>query len=445
MSLIVVGLNHKTAPVEIREKLAFNTQDSIKEGLKKLIQTEGINEAVIFSTCNRVEVYVYSSSAFSLTPSAYLQPSAGSESMSNEQQAPAELIKEFLSEFHNIPVKDFEQYLYIYFDRNAVIHLFKVASSLDSMIVGEPQITGQVKDSFEIALSERATSLILNHLMNKALFTAKRVRNETRIGENPVSVSYAAVGLIKKVFDELSKKSILLVGAGEMAELAMRHLIGSGIKNVYVTNRTYKRAEELAREFNGTAVSFENLKEQITKSDIVICSTGAPQYVITEKMVKEIMPLRKHKPLFFIDISVPRNIDPECNNLDNVYLYNIDDLQDVVDSNILERKKEAEKALKIVEEETEKFFQWLNSLQSVPVIVSIRNKAEQVRQEELEKFKSRFKELPPEVLASVDYLTQSIINKIMHCPTVALKNNCDSKEILVFAARRLFGLDSEEE
>lgn len=424
MNLIVLGLNHKTAPVEIREKLAFDNQESIREGLKKLTQIEGIKEAVIVSTCNRVEVYVCTN---------------------GENEKIIKSLKQFLSEFHNIPIKDFENHLYIFTNKDAVIHLFKVASSLDSMIIGEPQITGQVKDSFEIALSERATSLILNHLMNRALFTAKRVRNETRIGENPVSVSYAAVGLIKKVFDDLSKKSILLVGAGEMAELAMRHLIGSGIKNVYVTNRTYERAKELAKEFNGIAVSFENLKEQIAKSDIVICSTGAPNYVITEQMVKEVMPLRKHKPLFLIDISVPRNIDPLCNELDNVYLYNIDDLQDVVDSNILERKKEAEKALNIVEEETEKFFKWLNSLQSVPVIVSIRNKAEQVRQEELEKFKSRFKELPPEVIASVDYLTQSIINKIMHDPTIALKNNCDNKEILIFAARRLFGIDSEEE
>jgi glutamyl-tRNA reductase len=313
------------------------------------------------------------------------------------------------------------------------------------MILGEPQITGQVKDSYEIALSERTTSLILNHLMNRALFTAKRVRNETRIGENPVSVSYAAVGLIKKVFDELSRKTVLLVGAGEMAELALKHLIGIGINNIYVINRTYERAKELAKDFNGVALPFDNLKELLTKVDIVICSTGAPNYVITFQMIKEIMPLRKYKPLFFIDISVPRNIDPSINEIDNVYLYNIDDLQDVVDSNLLERKKESDKALKIVKEETEKFMQWLSSLQSVPLIISIRNKAEEVRQQELEKFKARFKELSPEVLNSVDYLTQSIINKIMHSPTVALKNNCDNKEILIFAARRLFGIDTEEE
>jgi glutamyl-tRNA reductase len=320
-----------------------------------------------------------------------------------------------------------------------------VTSGLDSMILGEPQITGQVKDSYEIALSERTTSLILNHLMNRALFTAKRVRNETRIGENPVSVSYAAVGLIKKVFDELSRKTVLLVGAGEMAELALKHLIGIGINNIYVINRTYERAKELAKDFNGVALPFDNLKELLTKVDIVICSTGAPNYVITFQMIKEIMPLRKYKPLFFIDISVPRNIDPSINEIDNVYLYNIDDLQDVVDSNLLERKKESDKALKIVKEETEKFMQWLSSLQSVPLIISIRNKAEEVRQQELEKFKARFKELSPEVLNSVDYLTQSIINKIMHSPTVALKNNCDNKEILIFAARRLFGIDTEEE
>lgn len=423
MSLIVVGLNHTTAPVQIRERIAFNTKDSLREGLKTLIQNEKINEAVIFSTCNRVEIYVASEEAYSAV----------------------EYIKQFLSKFHKIDIEDFERYLYVYIDRDAVTHLFKVASSLDSMIVGEPQITGQVKDSYEVALSEGTTSLILNYLMNRALFTAKRVRNETRIGENPVSVSYAAVGLIKKVFDELSKKTILLIGAGEMAELAMKHLIGTGIKNIYVTNRTYERAKELAKEFKGVAIPFEKLKEYLAKTDIVICSTGAPHYVVELQMVKEIMPVRKHKPIFFIDISVPRNIDPSCDELDNVYLYNIDDLQNVVDSNILERKKEAEKALKIVEEETEKFFQWLSALQSVPVIVSIRNKAEQVRQEELEKFKSKFKELPPEILNSVDYLTQSIINKIMHSPTTALKNNCNERELLIFAARRLFGLDSDEE
>lgn len=423
MSIIVIGLNHKTAPVQIREKLAFNTEESLRKGLKKLIQIEGVNEGLILSTCNRVEIYANIS----------------------EITETVKIIKRVLSDFHKIDTKEFDQFLYLHIDREAVKHIFKVASSLDSMVVGEPQITGQVKDAYEIALSERTTSMIMNYLINRALFTAKRVRNETRIGENPVSVSYAAVGLIKKVFDELEKKSILLVGAGEMAELAMKHLIGTGIKNVFVTNRTYERAEALAKEFNGVAVSFENLKQLLTRVDIVICSTGAPNYVITHQMIEEIMPLRKYRPIFFIDISVPRNIDPSINDLDNVYLYNIDDLQDVVDSNILERKKEAEKALKIIEEETEKFFQWLQSLQSVPVIVSIRNKAEQVRQQELEKFKTKFRDLPPEVLNSIDYLTQSIINKIMHAPTVALKNNCENKELLISAARRLFGIDNEEE
>ncbi|GAB6183549.1 glutamyl-tRNA reductase [Thermodesulfovibrio hydrogeniphilus] len=424
MSIIVIGLNHKTAPVEIREKLAFNSADAVKKALKKLTHEKGLKEAVILSTCNRVEIYAYND---------------------NKESSSEETIKNFISEFHNIDREVFEKYLYIYKDKEAVEHLFKVASSLDSMIVGEPQITGQVKDAFETALSERATSLILNHLMKRAFFTAKRVRNETRIGENPVSVSYAAVGLIKKVFDDLSKKSILLVGAGEMAELALRHLIGSGIKSVFIANRTFERALELAKEFNGEAVQFEKLKEHLAKSDIVICSTGAPHYVITEKLMKEVMALRKHKPIFLIDISVPRNIEPSCNELDNVYLYNIDDLQDVVDSNLLERKKEAQKALNIIEEEVEKFFQWLNSLESVPVIVSIRNKAEQIRQEEIEKFRAKFKDLPPELLSSVDYLTQSIVNKIMHYPTIALKNNCENKELLIFATRRLFGIDSEEE
>lgn len=426
MSIFVIGLNHKTAHVDVRERLAFNTEESLREGLRRLLQTESINEGLVLSTCNRVEIYA-------------------NVRNSNEINQTIKTIKEFLSDFHKIEIKEFEQFLYLHIEREAVKHIFKVTSSLDSMVVGEPQITGQVKDAYEIALSERTTSLIMNHLMNRALFTAKRVRNETRIGENPVSVSYAAVGLIKKVFDELSKKAILLVGAGEMAELAMKHLIGSGIKNIFVTNRTYQRAEELAKAFNGVSVEFGKLKQELTVVDIVICSINAPYYVITKDMVQQIMPKRKYRPLFLIDISVPRQIDPECNGLDNVYLYNIDDLQDVVDSNILERKKEVEKALEIVEEETEKFFYWLSSLQSVPVIVSIRNKAEQVRQQEIEKFRSKFKNLPPEILNSIDYLTQSIINKIMHAPTVALKNDCENKELFIFVARRLFGVDNEEE
>lgn len=428
MSLLVFGLNHKTAPVELRERLAFKSENSIREALRILTEKYGLSEAVVLSTCNRVEIYVYSSS-----------------SNAKETEPIEERLKDFIQEFHGVDRGEFERHLYIYRDRDAVEHLFKVSASLDSMVVGEPQITGQVKEAYEIAHSERATSLILNHLFNRAFFTSKRVRNETRIGENPVSVSYAAVGLIKKVFNQLSEKSILLIGAGEMAELALRHLISNGIKNVYITNRTFERAKELAKEFSAVAVPFDTLKEHILKVDIVLCSTAAPDYVITKNMLMEIMPLRKYKPLFLIDISVPRNIDPACNDLDNVFLYDIDDLQDVVDSNMLERKKEAEKAIGIVKEEVEKFESWLNSLDSVPTIVSIRNKAEKVRLEEFEKFKNRFSELPPEVLASVEYLTQSIINKIMHSPTVALKNNCEQKEILVYAARKLFGIESDEE
>jgi glutamyl-tRNA reductase len=429
MSLSVVGINHKTAPVEIRERLAFSKTETIKEGLKYLIDKAKFNEAFILSTCNRVEVYTYKTTFSNLE---------------EEKETMEQLIKNFLSDFHKIELKEFVNYLYVYKEREAVEHLFKVTSSLDSMIIGEPQITGQVKEAYEIALSERSTSLILNHLLDKALFTAKRVRRETLIGENPVSVSYATVGLIKKVFDELQKKSVLLVGAGEMSELAMKHLTESGIKEIYVTNRTLQRAEELAKLFNGKAIPFEKLKEQLTKTDIVICSTAASTYVIDEKMLKEVMFLRKYKPIFLIDMSVPRNIDPTCNNIDNIYLYNIDDLQNVVDSNILKRRKEAEKALEIVYEEVDKFFQWLNSLSTVPTIVSLRNKAEQIRKEEFEKFKSKFKNLSPEFLNSVDYLTQSIVNKLMHKPTVALKNG-DMREILILATRRLFGLDNEEE
>lgn len=426
MSIFVIGINHKTAPIELRERLAFNSKEALKRAISSLIEKYGFTEVVILSTCNRVEIYVYSSKS-ELTDSA------------------EETLKKFLAEFHKIRIEDFERYIYRYRDRDAVEHLFTVTSSLDSMVVGEPQITGQVKEAYEIAQNERATSLIFNHLFKRAFFTAKRVRNETRIGENPVSISYAAVGLIKKVFDQLSEKSILLVGAGEMAELALKHLVGNGVKRVFLTNRTFERAEELAREFSATAVAFDSLVDYLQKVDIVLCSTAAPHYVITKEMLKEVMHQRRYKPLFMVDISVPRNIEPSCNDLDNVFLYDIDDLQEIVDSNLLERKKEAKKAIEIVREEVDKFEKWLNSLESVPTIVSIRNRAEKIRIEEFEKFKSRFSELPPEVLASVEYLTQSITNKIMHSPTVALKNSCENKEILIYAARKLFGLESDEE
>ncbi|MCX7913603.1 MAG: glutamyl-tRNA reductase [Thermodesulfovibrionales bacterium] len=422
MDISVIGLNHKTASVDLREKLAFSGQ-KFQEALMGLKNLPMIDEVALLSTCNRVEIYVYG----------------------RNSEKTYETIKNFLSIFHQIDKTEFEPALYFYTNRDAVKHVFRVASSLDSMIIGEPQILGQLKEAFDFALNKKTTGSILNRLMKKAISTAKRVRTETRIAENAVSISFAAVELAKKIFKELPGKSFMLLGAGEMAELAARHLISNGVKDVKVANRTYERGCELAKEFNGKAVRFEDFLKELLYTDIVICSTGATEYILKKEQMQKIMKDRKNKPVFIIDISVPRNIDPDINQIDNVYLYNIDDLQQVVDNNLLERRKEAEKAEAIVEEEVEKFLKWLESLDSIPLIISIRQKAEAIKKEELEKFRHRFQNLDKEHLEAIEHLASSITNKLIHPPTIALKESSEDKELLAMAIKKLYGLNEDEE
>ncbi len=422
MGISVVGLNHKTATIDLREKLAFNGS-KLEKGLIGFKSLSTVDEVAILSTCNRVEIYMYEKN--------------GIESF--------ESIKNFLSNFQQVDRAEFESALYLYTDRDAIRHIFRVASSLDSMIIGEPQILGQLKDAFDFALSKKTTGPILNRLLKKAISTAKRVRRETRIAENAVSISFAAVELAKKIFKELQGKSFMLLGAGEMAELAAKHLINNGVKDVKVANRTYERGCELAKEFNGKAIKFEDFLKELISTDIVICSTGASDYILRKNQMQKIMKDRRNKPVFIIDISVPRNVDPDINLLDNVYLYNIDDLQQVVDNNLFERKKEAEKAEAIVEEEVGKFLKWLESLDSIPLIISIRQKAEIIKREELEKFKHRFPNLEKEKFEAIEQLASSITNKLIHPPTVALKDNSEDKELLTIAIKKLYGLNDDEE
>jgi glutamyl-tRNA reductase len=343
-----------------------------------------------------------------------------------------------------MPRNDFEKSLYAYTDSEAIRHIFRVASSLDSMIVGEPQILGQLKDAFDFALSKKTTGVFLNKLMKKAISTAKRIRTETRIAENAVSISFSAVELAKKIFTDLSGKSFMLLGAGEMAELAARHLVSNGVTDVKVVNRTYERGCELAKEFNGKPVRFEDFLQELANTDIIICSTGAPTYVLYKEQMQRVLKKRKHKPVFIIDISVPRNIDPEINKIDNVYLYDVDDLQGVVDTNMLERKKEAELAEKIIDEEVEKFIKWMSSLDSVPTIVALRQKAEEVKNEELEKFKNKFPELNDEKIKAIDYLATAITNKLIHPPTVALKEDAENRDELIAMIKKLYGINGDE-
>jgi glutamyl-tRNA reductase len=421
MKVFVVGLNHKIADVDVREKLAFNGP-KLEEGLTKFKELPEVQEAIILSTCNRVELYANVRDAVKASES----------------------IKTFLSEFHNINRESLNDALYIYDDIKAVGHIFRVASSLDSMVIGEPQILGQLKDAFELAHKKKTTGVLLNRLMKKAISVAKRVRTETRIAENAVSISFAAVELAKKIFTDLSKKVFMLLGAGEMAELAARHLINSGMREIIVANRTYARGCELAREFNGRPVKFDEFIQEMIRADIVICSTGASDYVLKKSQMQKVMKERKQRPVFIIDISVPRNIDPETNDLDNVYLYNIDDLQGVVDANRFERQKEAEKAEKIVEEEIETFLKWQSSLDSVPTIIALREKAEEIKKEELDKLLSKFPGIGEKEKEAIEYMATAITNKLIHPPTVALKEDFEDKDIMVATIKRLYGIDGEK-
>ena len=421
MKVFVVGLNHKIADVDVREKLAFNGP-KLLEGLIKFKELPEVQEAIILSTCNRVELYANV----------------------NDAKRASESTKTFLSEFHNLNRGSLDNALYIYDDINAIRHIFRVASSLDSMVVGEPQILGQLKDAFELALTKKTTGILLNKLMKKAISVAKRVRTETRIAENAVSISFAAVELAKKIFTDLSRRVFMLLGAGEMAELAARHLIGSGVKEVLVSNRTYERACELASEFNGRPVKFDDFIQEMVRTDIIICSTGAPHYILIKSQMQKVMKERKQRQVFIIDISVPRNIDPEINGLDNVYLYNVDDLQGVVDANMFERQKEAEKAEKIIEEELDTFLKWQSSLDSVPTIIALREKAEEIKKEELDKLFHKIQGIGEKEKEAIEYMATALMNKLIHPPTAALKEDSENKDALVAAIRRLYGINGEK-
>ena len=321
MNLVIIGLNHKSAPVEIREKLSFPAP-SISEPLAELVGKYELNEAVILSTCNRVEVLA----------------------ITDDMERGSWQIKRFLSDFHSIPLESLDEHLYEHLGIDGVRHLLRVSAGLDSMVMGEPQILGQVKSAYGHAVEYNTAGVIVNKLYHKVFQVSKRIRTETRIGESAVSISFAAVELARKIFGDLSGKSVMLLGAGEMAELAARHLLSNGIREILVANRTYKKAEEMVKCFGGRAIDFSTYREQIKDADIVIASTGARDYIIGPDEVKVAMKARKYRPMFFIDISVPRNIDPALNDIDNVYLYDVDDLQGVVASNLNERAQEAEEA-----------------------------------------------------------------------------------------------------
>jgi glutamyl-tRNA reductase len=419
--IILIGLNHNTAPVEIRECLAFDG-DETQIALKKLMAQPSILEAFLISTCNRIEALL---------------------AVKDKDQA-ISTVKSFLSDFKKVPMREFEESLYLFEGDEAVRHIFQVASSLDSMMVGEPQILGQIKEAYRIATTIKSASVILNRLLHKTFFVAKRVRSETGIGDHAVSISYAAIELGKKIFRTLENKEVLLIGAGEMAELAVEHLLRNRSGHITVANRTFEHGLKLAKHYHGTAVRFEEITDVLNRVDIIISSTGSPSFVIKRDQIKPLMRKRRNRPLFFIDIAVPRDIDPDINRINNVYVYDIDDLKDVVDENIEDRNREAIKAQRIVDEAVILFRQWLTSLDVVPTIVDLRKKSNELMQKELAKTINALSPLSDKERQAIEKMATAVVNKILHAPTTFLKQNgCyGDKAVSIDLTRKLFDLDS---
>ncbi len=420
MNVLLVGLSHKTAPVEIRERVAV-PEERLAEMLERLKANSSIREALVLSTCNRVEVVA----------------------VAEETAAGLSALKRFFGEREPALEGALGGSLYLLSDAAAIRHLFRVAASLDSMMVGEPQILGQVKDAFDYALARKATGVILNKLFRKAISVARRVRSETKIAEAAVSISFAAVELAKKIFGELSGKNVLLIGAGDMAELAARHLTACGAR-VIVVNRSYARAEELAKEFGGIPAKIEELVGEMSRADIVLCSAGAPHYIIAPEDVRKARQTRRG-PMFMIDISVPRNIDPAVNKMEAVFLYDIDDLHVAVQANMKNRAQEALRAEQIVAEEVEGALRWIRSLDAVPMIVAITQRAEEIRRLEVDRLTARIKGLSQVDREAIEALSRSLVKKLLHAPLVALKEEANSAEgvLTLEAARKLFNLDAE--
>ena len=389
--IAICGLSHRTAPVEVREKLAL-LPTAIPAALTELNHQTGVKESLILSTCNRVEL------ALSLEDSASLN----------------DALHHFLEKQSSISLAAADPYLYKLEGRDAVRHLFRVASSLDSMVVGEPQILGQLKEAYSLAKQMGTLNSHLDQLVTRAFYVAKRVRSETEIGASAVSVSYAAVELAREIFGNLSDSKVMLIGAGKMSELAARHLRNTGAKQIFVTNRTYDRAVDLAKLFDGTIVDFAAFKQSLPSVDIIITSTGAREPILTVEDMKTVMKARRNKPVFIVDIAVPRNVEAAVNTLDNVFLYDIDDLQKVVERNVRGRVEAAEHAARIIEEEV----QWLESRmrerEVSPAIISLQGRLEEIRASELERHRSKFGTLSQAQEDAMEALTRGIINKVAH-------------------------------
>ena len=419
MALFVAGLSHRNAAVELREQLAVD-EDKLRELLRDIAAAGVVREAIILSTCNRIEVYAVADVPGEARATAFRK----------------------LCRHRGVEPAAVEAALYTYAEGDAVRHAFRVASSLDSMVIGEPQILGQVKDAFALAQSCEAVGPALHSLFTQAFAVAKKVRTETEIARHAVSVSFAAVELAKKIFAGLEGKAVLLVGAGKMSELAARHLVEQGVFPVYVTNRTWARAQEMARALSGTAVPFDELSTALAAVDIVITSTGAPEPVIRREVVQRVMHGRRGRPLFFIDIAVPRDVEGAVGALDDVYCYDIDDLKQVVDANIRERVREAHRAEVLIDREVAKFLTRKGDVEVIPTIVSLRERLEAIRAGEVKRTLARLPGATPETREAIEAMSTAIVNKILHAPITKLRESsrAGSPRSWLDLVHELFGL-----
>jgi glutamyl-tRNA reductase len=416
MNFQLIGVNHLSAPLEVRERLAVS-EAQLPEAVRSLVQQPGVDEGMVLSTCNRVEVLT-----------------------STKQGAD---LRGFLRSYFGLHADALQSHVYEFQQKAAVRHVFRVASSLDSMVVGEPQILGQVKEAYAVARSLGAINSALEALLSRAFAVAKRVRTETAIGSSSVSVASVAVELAEKIFGSLEDKTVYLVGAGKMAELAVRHLMARGAGNILISNRTHQRAVELAEGFDGQAVPFDQLYQTAGQADIILTSTGASEPLFRKEHGELLRSRRRNRPVFFIDIAVPRNIAPEVNRLDGIFVYDMDDLQSIASNNTAERRKEAERAEAIIELEVDRFASRMKSLEVVPTILSLQEYCETIRQAEIDRIRGRLGQITPEQEAAIDAVTRAIINKLLHTPITTLKSSAAEPEAATIheMIRRIFNLN----
>ena len=423
MRLFAVGLSHRSAPVELRERVDF-AREGIEPALQALESSGLTRDAVVLATCNRSEIYA-----------------------TVERDTDVERLTRFFSEYHRIPHEEIARHLYVHRGIDAARHLFRVAAGLDSLVVGEPQVFGQVKSAYTRSADRGTTSGLVNRLFHAAFTAGKRVRAETGLSEGAVSVSYAAVGLAKKIFGSLNGRTVLIAGAGEMASLTGTHLKAQEVERIIVASRTSESTERLASELGAEAVSWNELPNALTSADVTVTATGASKPVITRDLLQRVMRQRPHRPMFIIDIAVPRDVESPAGNLEQVFLYNIDDLQQIVQDNLAKRGAELSRAEAIINEESARFAEWLRSRDVIPTVVALRERFEAIRRSELRRLDARLAGLPPEARARVDEITRLLVEKLLLSPTEQLKSLNDETMVAVYseAISRLFSLAGTQE